>query len=29
MSPNVMVLIVLLIGLPIAVWLGVKMLRNR
>jgi len=29
MNVNVEVLIVFLIGIPLAVWLGVKMLRNR
>lgn len=29
MNPNVVVLLVVLIGIPLAVWLGVRMLRDR
>ena len=29
MNPNVIVLLVVLIGIPLAVWLGVRMLRDR
>ena len=29
MNVNAEVLLVFLIGIPLAVWLGVKMLRNR